>query len=242
MRVEEEKLELTIFDDPFPITIINNFYNDYELSLIWEELNFLTKPGKLVPPDGYGGIPDYTEAKALQLDSLYKNRNISNILTVNRKLFKSGVLKEFSKIHGCCSIADRSNWDITKVRYYHDGESYDPHVDASMQFLAFSYFHKEPKKFDGGKLIFPDYGLDLPCNNNSMIIFPGWVRHGVEKVSILNSDYYDGYGRYAITSFFGCQDRSIRNNNKKNKKKVCCHSGCSDCPFEEGLDKSVKTL
>ena len=40
-----------------------------------------------------------------------------------------------------------------------------------------------------------------------MIIFPGWVEHGVSKVKINDSEYYDGYGRYAITSFFGSKSR-----------------------------------
>ena len=37
--------------------------------------------------------------------------------------------------------------------------------------------------------------------------FPGWVEHGVRKVKIDDSDYFDGYGRYAITSFFGLADK-----------------------------------
>ena len=42
-----------------------------------------------------------------------------------------------------------------------------------------------------------------------MIIFPGWVEHGVREVSIKESEYFDGYGRYSITSFFGSKPRSI---------------------------------
>jgi len=38
-------------------------------------------------------------------------------------------------------------------------------------------------------------------------MFPGWVEHGVSKVSINDSDYFDGYGRYAITSFFGNKEK-----------------------------------
>ena len=38
-------------------------------------------------------------------------------------------------------------------------------------------------------------------------MMPGWVEHGVKKVTINDSDYYDGYGRYAITSFFGSKDK-----------------------------------
>ena len=70
-------------------------------------------------------------------------------------------------------------------------------------FLAFSYFHKEPKVFSGGELIFPKYNYTFDCPNNSLIMMPGWVEHGVNEVSIEDSDYYDGYGRYSITSFFG---------------------------------------
>lgn len=213
----KEQLEAELYCEPFPLMVINNFYNQQELDLIWKELDFYTAPNKLLAAENYGGVVGYTNAKAIVLDDLYKNyerdekgvnfRNISNILTVNRKLFECGVLDTFSSLHGCVSIANKTNHDITKVRYYHDGQYYDPHTDKSTMFLAFSYFYKEPKKFVGGDLEFPEHDFKLPCDNNSMVIFPGWVEHGVRKVKIKNSDYYDGWGRYAITSFFGCKDK-----------------------------------
>ena len=97
------------------------------------------------------------------LDNLYKDysnnkgvnyRSLSNILTVNRKLFDSPVLNVFADIHDCCCIANQSNHDITKVRQYHGGEGYDPHTDKMFSVFAFSYFYKEPKKFEGGQLYF----------------------------------------------------------------------------------------
>ena len=213
----KEQLEAELYCEPFPLMVINNFYNQQELDLIWKELDFYTAPNKLFTAENYGGVVGYTNAKAIVLDDLYENyennekgvnfRNISNILTVNRKLFESGVLDTFSSLHGWVSIANKTNHDITKVRYYHDGQYYDPHTDKSTMFLAFSYFYKEPKKFVGGDLEFTKYDFKLPCDNNSMVIFPGWVEHGVRKVKIKNSDYYDGWGRYAITSFFGCKDK-----------------------------------
>ena len=197
---------------PFPHLIIDNFYNEEELELIWEELNFYTKPGKLFEAKDYGGVVGYTSAKAIMLDSVYQNysssegnnyRPISNILTVNRKLFTSGVLDVLAEVHDCCILANQSNSDTTKVRYYHNGDAYDPHTDRTFQFLGFSYFYKEPKKFEGGQLYFPRYDYEVSCDNNSMIIFPGWVEHGVKEVKMDDSDYFDGWGRYAITSFFG---------------------------------------
>ena len=211
----KERLEAELYVEPFPLMVVSNFYNDMELTLIWQELEFYTAPNKLLEAENYGGVVGYTNAKALHLDQIYRNnenengvnyRNISNILTVNRKLFNCGVLDKFSELHGCCSIANGTNWDTTKVRYYHNGEYYDPHTDKSTQFLGFSYFYREPKKFKGGDLEFPKYDFKIPCENNSMVIFPGWVEHGVRKVKIEDSDYYDGWGRYAITSFFGNRD------------------------------------
>ena len=215
----KENIVCATYTEPFPHMIIKNFYNEEELELIWEELKFYTKPGKFFDAKDYGGVVDKTNSKAIVLDQLYRNyahrssqnvegspnyRSISNILTVTRKIFQSGILDAFSNIHGCCSIAKDSNWDIHKVRYYHNGEYYEPHTDKSMQFLAFYYIHREPKKFTGGEVYFPQYGeYDYACDSNSIIMFPGWVEHGVREVKIEDSDYYDGWGRYAITTFFG---------------------------------------
>ena len=58
-----------------------------------------------------------------------------------------------------------------------------------------------------GSYIFSKYDYETSYNN-SMIIFPGWVEHGVREVSIKDSDYFDGWGRYAITSFFGFKDKT----------------------------------
>ena len=212
----KEQLEAELYCDPFPMMIVYNFYNEAELNLIWKELDFYTAPNKLLDAKKYGGVVDRTNAKALLLDDIYRDRtkekektnfrNISNILTMNRKIFNCGVLDTFSEIHDCVGLANQTNWDVTKVRYYHNGEYYDPHTDSPFHFLAFSYFYKEPKKFKGGDLQFPKYKMNLPCENNSLIIFPGWVEHGVRRVKIEDSDYYDGYGRYAITSFFGIKE------------------------------------
>ena len=102
-----QKLVCNAFEKPFPHLIVDNFYDDKELELIWEELKFYTKPNKLLEAKDFGGVVDKTNSHAIALDSVYMNdenrgvnyRNLSNILTVNRKLFTSGVLDAFAKIH-----------------------------------------------------------------------------------------------------------------------------------------------
>ena len=126
-----ETIRGSAFTEPFPHLIFSNFYNEEELNLIWEELNFYTKPDKLFEAKDFGGVVDWTNSHAIQLDNLYvgKFRSISNILTVNRKLFDPDILKSFAKIHECCEGCVIANTDITKVRYYHDKEYYKPHTD-----------------------------------------------------------------------------------------------------------------
>ena len=38
----KEQLEAVIYCDPFPLMVVNNFYNEEELALIWKELDFYT--------------------------------------------------------------------------------------------------------------------------------------------------------------------------------------------------------
>jgi len=203
-----QNISADAYIEPFPHIVFHDFYTDEELDLIWEELKFYTRPNKLFDVEDYMGVVGYTKAKALHLDSVYtgKNRVLSNILEVTRKVFDKEILETFSKLDDCCSFAKFTNYDHTKVRYYHNGDYYKPHIDTYFEFLAFSYFYKEPKRFDGGNLIFPKYDYEFNCEHNSIIMMPAWVEHGVSEVTIKDSDYYDGYGRYAITHFFGCKE------------------------------------
>ena len=217
-----EELICDTYEAPFPHIIVKNFFNEEELKLIWQELEFYTHPGKLLKAENFGGIVGYTNSSAIILDQVYRNyskvtnetingnpnfRPISNILTLNRKLFESGILDALADVHDSVSLCNQSNWDSVKVRYYHNDEYYDPHTDKAMQFLAFYYINKEPKKYTGGEVYFPKYDYEYGCDSNSIIVFPGWVKHGVKKVSIEDSAYHEGYGRYAITTFFGSKPK-----------------------------------
>lgn len=201
---------IKIFREPFPHLIIENYYLEKELDLIWEELNFLSKPGKLYDPGICHGAFNYetneylTNSRALVLEETYNNKNISNILSVSQKLFNHGFLNIFSDKFPQYKKILYCDYCRTKVRYYHNGEYYEPHTDINNDFLVFTYFHKEPKKFTGGELYFPEYDdYQFHCNNNSLILIPSYVTHGVKTVNIENSDYFDNYGRYCISYFLG---------------------------------------
>ena len=53
-----QTLEVTKFESPFPHLIVEDFYDEEELDLIWEELNYYTKPGKLLPAEKFTMLID----------------------------------------------------------------------------------------------------------------------------------------------------------------------------------------
>ena len=88
-----------IFDKPIPYMVIDNYYDEEELRLIWEELNFLSYPHKLRRSTVEGGgtldpenLDELLEKNYYRfLDSLYISREMSNILNVSRKLFSDNL-------------------------------------------------------------------------------------------------------------------------------------------------------
>lgn len=189
--------------EPFPHLIVENMYDEKELELIWQELEFLNNPGKFKTPDEYGASKNKdgydTNAKAIILDHVYKNRDFSNILNINRKLFNySKIYSDLSPYHLKFLIC---NYDYTKLRYYSDKEYYLPHRDTCHDTIACTYFYKKPKKFSGGELFFPNYNYEIECLDNMCIIFPSYFTHGVREISIDDSNYHNGFGRYCMTQF-----------------------------------------
>ena len=192
--------------EPFPHLIVQNMYTDEELNLIWQELDFLTHSSKLEEPGVYGGaaknsLGEYqSNAKVLVLDQVYQKREYSNILTVNRKLFTDGFLQIYSELSPELKLVPIVNGDATKIRYYQNEEFFNPHHDEPGCYTALSYFYREPKQFSGGELFFPLHNYEFDCEHNSMILFQGYLQHGVKKVKT-DEKPFSGNSRYCMTQF-----------------------------------------
>ena len=197
-------MNMQMLDKPFPHVIVKNFYNAQELELIKEELRFLTYPGKLLFPGvhhGAGGLGGLTESKALHLEEAYTIPDISNILKVTKKTFDAPFVTTVVNKWPSFLKFKHVDFTMTKVRYYHNGEGYEPHTDVTRDFLTFSYFHTTPKKFTGGELYFPKHNYEVDCSDNTFILLPGYIEHAVRKTSIDNDSYWSGNGRYCISQF-----------------------------------------
>lgn len=194
--------------EPFPHLIVENMYNEEELELIWEELNFLTKPYKLnvsdsgTAKDSQGNFK--SQSKSIVLDNVYCEKNVSNILIVNKKLFAGGYLNIFSQISPSCKSILYQKFSLTKLRYYEDGIQYLPHVDI-FNYTAITFFHKKPKAFTGGELYFPEYNYTFECNNNNMILFPSCLLHASQTISMNKTFDCLGHGKYSMMQFLNLE-------------------------------------
>jgi Rps23 Pro-64 3,4-dihydroxylase Tpa1-like proline 4-hydroxylase len=190
--------------EPFPFLQIENFYDEDELELIWQELDFLSHPIKLNPPQKTGSARDKNNIilknnSGILLEECYIERKLSNILYVNRKLFSKQITDNFSDLSFGYEELNRTNDDRTLISYYENGGYYKPHMDDAI-YTAVTWFFREPKHFIGGDFYFCDYNYKIEIQNNMTVIFPSFVKHSVDEI-ILNEDIFTGNGRYCMTQF-----------------------------------------
>lgn len=196
-----------------PVVIIDNFYDDEEYKRIWLELDFLLNDkDRLLNPIESGSAYDIDENnekvylksnKALWLDQLYADRNMSYILGINRKIFWDEIAKELPKTHTFFRYLSASNGDSTLISYYENADYYDFHEDKAL-ITCLSWFYKKPKKFSGGTLYLEE-DVKVECKDNRLIMFPSCIKHSVEPVSMPKEFENSVNGRITMTQFIFCE-------------------------------------
>lgn len=193
-----------------PVVLLDNFYDEETYEKIWQELCFLNNDHKkLKTPEELDSAWTLVDGKkvflkstrGLILDTIYSDRNISNILIENRKIFNKDIINNLIKLHPFFRYLQTSNSDITKVHYYENLDHYKGHWDQSIITAVF-WAYKSPKSFDGGDLMFEEE-LTIDCVNNRMAIFPSILTHEVTPIFIEDQLVGKNYGRYGITQFIG---------------------------------------
>ena len=98
----------------------------------------------------------------------------------------------------------------TEMVAHGDGAFYRPHTDTftgdqytpggRRRLTMVYYFHREPRRFTGGRLRIFDLGggqtIDVEPVHDSLLVFPSTARHEVERVSCPEGGFADG--RFAV--------------------------------------------
>jgi len=190
-------MDVQYLKNPPHVFVIENFYTEDELNLMWNEFDSFHNKEFLTSSTGSARTIDYIplkKSKGTWLDE--KTNSNSQILKFSKKVKENHHLyseydREYSVLSDCvCS---------TLISYYGDGDYYKPHEDTTL-FTACTYFFKEPKKFSGGNFLLNNYNIEIEIKNNMLIIFPGKYTHQARKVELKKE--FKGYGRYCISQFF----------------------------------------
>lgn len=205
--------DIILLQEPFPHVIIKNVYDDNELRLIWRELEFLTEKYKLKPGAENGaqkstslsGI-NPSQTLGLNLDKVYHDRSISDILTVTSKIADNHYVNRICEVSPLVGHLKYCNTVCTKIKYYESNNYYRGHYDGS-RFTFLTYLFKQPKQFTGGDLYFDDYDYTIELENNMTVFFVGSIIHSSKEVE-LNPDVqpWIGEGKYCIAQFVDYTD------------------------------------
>ena len=142
------KIEYIDTSKCFPFLIVDDFYDEKELVLIWKELDFLhDNVERLRESDDNVAVDDDGRTLASKynvfVDHVYSNREYSNILRLHYKIFDDEIQELYKKIPSNRSMSG-SNKDTTLLNYYEEGDYYKPHIDM-VHHTSITWIFKEPK-------------------------------------------------------------------------------------------------
>ena len=170
-------MKIDHINEEFPYTIVRELYTEEQKERIWKELD--------------------EHQSNLQRVENNRNRcwcrildNISYTLHVSNEVFEN----KLKTIVDNTLVPDETSF----LSYYEDGDYFKPHED-NCKLTVLNWMYKEPKRFTGGDLVFPDYNKTIAIESNKVIIFPSKITHAVNTTSM--DKKFKGMGRWCITHF-----------------------------------------
>lgn len=192
-----------------PIVYIDGFYDDNELKLIMQDCLCLASTGSLYGVESgrvgvarSNGVP-LKKGRSVFLDSVYADRNFSNILNVNRKLFRPDFIDIMVKENNLFRYLHTCNRDSTLFSYFEDSDYYEPHHDTDA-LTAISWFYQEPKKFEGGNLIV-EGEYEIECVHGRIVLMLGITKHQVTEIKMKPWNMNKNLGRFCFSQFLSFQ-------------------------------------
>ena len=132
-------MQIEHINEEFPYTIVRELYTEEQKERIWKEL-------------------DEHQSNLIRVED-NRNRcwcrildNISYTLHVSNEVFEN----KLKTIVDNTLVPDETSF----LSYYEDGDYFKPHED-NCKLTVLNWMYKEPKRFTGGDLVFPDYNKTI---------------------------------------------------------------------------------
>jgi hypothetical protein len=197
------KVELKL--EPFHHLIIDDYYDEQSFNSVLQELiSYLNLDYFESPSFGNSSFTNDGPSKVNKCFFFDSHPGI-----YERSVFVNFFNKFMAAYHNSVEFEEikKTSWFFSSrfkfchhamVSYYGDGDSYPSHIDdGAVTWLT--WINKEPKKFIGGDLFFPDFNYKIEYKNNRTVCFYSGLYHEVEKIKLSDED--GSNGRFTITHF-----------------------------------------
>ena len=188
------------YKEPIPYLLVKNYFDDKDIELMLKELRVLTPKMTYQEPIK---MPDGTKQNnQIDLDGIYKDRKISNILNTLDKIYgDSDLVKKLNDMSWFYKVWSYTNLDQSFVAYYEDTDYYKAHRDIAVISIMY-WLWEEPKSFTGGNIHLTDYDIEIPLERNQLMIMPSSLNHAVDPIKMIKqTDKLSGMGRYCVVRF-----------------------------------------
>ena len=168
--------------------VVDDMYLPEELAKIKAELHKLkhhTEDPVNTRVAMYNGVPQ-KNAKSVFLDDYYSDRNSSDILRLNRKLFCNELVTKATEFNQYFFTIGACNFDRTLINFYEATEEYKKHRDSNC-LTALTFFSLGD--IEGGDLEFPEVEVIVPFKENRAVIFSGCAEHAAKQTIAKPGNY-----------------------------------------------------
>lgn len=181
--------------EPFPHLIVESSFTENEQDLIWKELEFINLQDRLSSKS----VNNAFENKNLvSISDVFLDQRFSDISRLTSSFLNKDIKKQFSELNFGYNTIWNTYSHTTFLSYYGEGDSYE-HKDNFSLYTILTFFHKEPKKFFDGELVFNNFNFKISIKNNTTILFPSFIPYSIEKITF--DEFKKGYGQYCISTF-----------------------------------------
>lgn len=187
----------------------HRIFSDFLSSgLAQELLDYATRPQQAVDAsktrDGYD--PSIRKSQKLYLSQALKQSLEEKILPLAQAFISSLRVSAFEPAGLELELVAHGDGAFYK-RHIDTFTGIDSHTPKQRMISAVLYLHRTPRAFSGGELrlyalgrtsTITDY-VDIDPMHNSLVIFPSWAPHSVERVSCASGQLIDS--RFAINAW-----------------------------------------
>jgi hypothetical protein len=203
-------MEFNYIPDGIDAIVIDNFYDEQQLSRIMEELKWITKKEIMVGPDKLSTAENEhgTMAKktGVFLETIFQNWQHSSLIKYPMDNFtRPDVRKKIEEFNSLFRLIYWSDARTHLLSYYENQGFYEGHTDTTV-FTVLNWFHTSPKMFEGGDIILSSFNsakkATVQFKHNRVVVIPGCCNHEVSAItSNITPETYDGNGRYCNAIF-----------------------------------------